>query len=1514
MEVNYKIIIFGNNIFQEIELDNNETRIGTTNNCNIRFNRILYKDDFEIGINKEDKWKLYCSDNLYIEQKSLTLQLPIDLNYGMEVNVRYKDSGALLFSISFNIDFDKLQHNYNRQIDISNKDKIYIGGTPDCDIVINNQFINTDRICITKNRGKGYLLERIETRYGIYVNGFKNDDKFVTLEDYDFFMLDGCQFYIKYGFLYTSVQDVSVKEDIIYADLTEQDNAMDYPRFQRNSRVHVIVPEEKVNILSPKNRPAVPEKNIFATIAPTLIAAVLMITMRSMMGSNTMFVIYSGVMMGMGVITSLISYIIQGKKYKKDTLAREKEYTDYAKKQENKIQQLRAEEEKALNDLYISPEKEVEEVIKFDSRLFEKEKSDIDYLELYLGTGRKKSRCEVEFKKQDFKDTEDKLIEYPEMLKNEYEYIDGIPITIDLKKINAVGVIGSKENQYNILKNITLDIVTRHFYDDVKLYYIISNEDVEKFEWIRWLKNVRNENNTYRNFAYDDDSKKFMFEMLYTDLSGRELMDKEQVNKLPDKIIFVYSMHDIEKHPLSKYIKECGRYGYTFIFFNEYQELIPQGCDRFIYVDKTKGMVLNTHNKMMKEQFEYSAVDDNVVKFLSQKLGCVEVNTVNLESTLTNNITLYKLLNIMSADDLDLMKRWSESRVYESMVAPLGVKNGGEIVYLDLNEKHHGPHGLVAGTTGSGKSEILQSYILSMATLYHPYEVSFVIIDFKGGGMVNQFKNLPHLIGSITNIDGIEIERSLLSIKAELTKRQEIFAEYNVNHIDAYIKLYRQKKATQPLPHLILIVDEFAELKSNQPEFMKELISASRIGRSLGVHLILATQKPSGVVDEQIWSNSKFRLCLKVQNKNDSNEVIKSPLAAEIKEPGRAYFQVGNNEIFDLFQSAYSGADIDADKIGNKKPFKLYGLTLNGQKHMLYEQKKEKNVSDKTQLNAIVEYIDRYCKKKGIAKLPGICLPGLGNLINYEYNVRKAERESDINICLGIYDDPSNQIQDLYFNNLTQNNTFILGSSQYGKTNLLEVVLRNIASQYSPQEVNVYILDFASMILKTFAMMNHVGGVVTVSDDEKIKSFFRMMNEEIEQRKDILSQLGLSSYSAYKDAGYKELPQIIIMVDNLTALKEMYLNNEDYFLPICREGLAVGISIIVTNQQMIGMGYKYLSNFSNRIAFYCNDDSEYNSLFNHCRVQCRNIPGRGLFEMDNHFYEFQSYLAFQGEKEIDRVNEMRKFIEEVNEKYVGKKAKMIPEIPDIITEEIAHQYCENTDYEIMVGLDYKTILPVKLNMMQLGAITLAGRDGLGRTNFIENVIRTLNMNVDKNPAFVYVFDNYMRKMEYIQKYSVVNSYSVDAQDAIKVINAVAEVLKDRQEKMLGYNAKDYLKEQPYMLIVINDKDMLDIISKNKECIQNFKDIIDKYKKLKACIILSNIDNSSIPFNCNDIMKKIKENRHYIIFDDMANFKIIEPPMSLIKENRKRLKPGDAYYVKDNMIVKIRTVYVKKNES
>lgn len=1508
MENSYKLVLFGNGIYQEIELsDSTQMKIGTTNNCKFRFDKKAFFEEFEIEVALIDgSWRMMCSDNLYIAMDGIMKQYSVNLSHGDEVMVKYQNGNAELFSVSFLIDFDRNENKYDRQIDITEASQIVIGGNNNCDIFINNEYIGHDYITLTR-QNNGYLLEDNNTQYGIYVNGFKIDEKKVLVNDFDFFMVGGCQFYVKFGHLYTDSKTAVAGNRLSSIDLSQQNNQMQYPKFHRNTRVHVVVPDTKIEILQPKEKPQEPEKNILLTILPTIMSTMMMMVMRSMMSSNKIFVIYCGVMMVIGVSTSLITHFSQGRKYRKDMQKREMEYTEYARKQEEKIKDLRKKEKEALDEIYISTKEEVEEAVNFDSRIFEKDKTDEDYMSIYIGRGRKKSRCEVEYKEQEFKDTEDKLQDYPKMLHDEYEYIDDVPITISLNEVNALGIIGDRTSQYNLLKNITMDLCIRHFYDDVKFFYLFEEQDIAKFSWMRWLKNVRNSDNTIRNFMYDEKSRKNLFEYIYADLSMRESLDEGAVKLLPDVVVFVYSMEGIEKHPVSKYIKKCNKYGYTFIFFNEYKELIPQGCDWFIYLSENKSVLLNTKDKDDNAEFSYEVIDDNIAAYISKKLGCAYVDKVNLASALTSNISLFKLLNIMSVDDLDLGQRWANSKVYESMAAPLGVKSGNEIVCLDLNEKHHGPHGLVAGTTGSGKSEILQSYILSIATLFHPYEIGFVIIDFKGGGMVNQFKNLPHLIGSITNIDGMEIDRSLMSIKAELKKRQEVFAKYNVNHIDAYIKLFKQGKADMPLPHLILIVDEFAELKMDQPEFMKELISAARIGRSLGVHLILATQKPSGVVDDQIWSNSKFKLCLKVQNKQDSNEVLKSPLAAEIKEPGRAYLQVGNNEIFELFQSAYSGADVNADKMGNKKSFKLFGLNLLGQKQLLYEQKANKSGQTQTQLDAIVDYVADYCAKKHIDRLPGICLPSLESVINYEFMARKAQVETDINVCLGIYDDPSNQLQDTLFNNITQNNTFILGSSQYGKTNLLQDMIKGIAMQYTPDEVNIYILDFASMILKTFESLNHVGGVITASDDEKLKNFFKMMRSEIDKRKAILSEMGLSSFSAYRDCGNRELAQIVIMVDNMTALRELYLVNEDNFLPICREGLSVGISVVVTNQQMVGMGYKYLSNFSNRIAFFCNDSGEYSTLFGHCKMKCRNIPGRGICEIDKTLYEFQSYLAFEGEKEIDRVKAVKEFIADINERYTDQMAKKIPEIPEILTEKLAAQYEYKPGYNIFVGLDYKTIMPLYFKLLQMNMFAIIGMQGMGRKNFIENIVKSLDRHKGVEPAEVYVYDDVMRSLDRLNKYEVVKEYSMDAAQICEKIAEVSGVLEERYNSMRQDPKNFKLNEEKYILFIIHNKDAIDNICADKECLQKYKDILSKYKNMKAGFVFSNVENAQIPFNANDIMKQLKDKKAFVAFNNIQDIKITDIPLATAKENKKPIKPGDCFVIINNGVGKIRTV-------
>jgi S-DNA-T family DNA segregation ATPase FtsK/SpoIIIE len=218
-----------------------------------------------------------------------------------------------------------------------------------------------------------------------------------------------------------------------------------------------------------------------------------------------------------------------------------------------------------------------------------------------------------------------------------------------------------------------------------------------------------------------------------------------------------------------------------------------------------------------------------------------------------------------------------------------------------------------------------------MAVNYSPEEVSFVLIDYKGGGLTGAFENkltgvtLPHLAGTITNLDKAEINRSLASIKSELTRRQAIFnqvkAKLNESTLDIYKyqQLYRAGLVSEPISHLFIISDEFAELKSQQPEFMSELISTARIGRSLGVHLILATQKPSGIVDDQIWSNSKFKVCLKVQEKADSMDVIKRTDAVTLKKAGRFYLQVGYNDYFAIGQAAYAGTKyVPKNKIAKK--------------------------------------------------------------------------------------------------------------------------------------------------------------------------------------------------------------------------------------------------------------------------------------------------------------------------------------------------------------------------------------------------------------------------------------------------------------------------------------------------------------------------------------------------------------------------------------------------------------------
>ena len=1498
MEKRYRIIISGKQLYKEIEIspEHKSLRFGTGLNCDVRVRRGLFFEPVELLFARDEKgeWSVLCSDNLYIYVDEVRKLMSIPIHHGMEVEFRYQKTEGTVLNIQFVMDFDYEQKEYNRRYDIASLPTISIGTNPSNQLVLSGPYMNNDNIVLHKKNNE-YELKIISTKYGVSHNGNLVADQ-ALIRNGDFFAVANYGFFYKNGCLYTQ-QNLPIGENgLTHTDSTRRGN---YPKFNRNTRVLTKINDEKIEILDPPPIPKKPKNDLIGRLLPSLSMVLISVVMASGGGAFVLFSLVSSVV---GIVTGVRGVRNAKKDYKKEKKDRVKKYTNYIDRKKNEIAQARQEEKDILCDKYISERQEIGRLKNFSHDLFDRCREDEDFLEVRLGIGKREAERKIEYKKQERLEVEDELQNVPKELHDQYKYISETPIVCSLNKVNAVGIIGKKTERFEIMKGMILDICARQYHADVKMFFVAEKQEADKITWLRMLPHVQNDILGIHNVVCDDSSRTVIFEYLYKELSLRE----ESKKNFPHIVVFLYDEYGFKSHPLSRFVENAKEIGVTFVFLGDTRADISLGCEYLIQSSEAgKGTLIDTKDSKKEKKFTYNLISDSDMHAMVQLLAPVYTEEISLEGSLTKNISLFELLHILAVEDVNLAQRWNAAKVYQSMAAPIGVAKSGMIL-LDLHDKAHGPHGLVAGTTGSGKSELLQTYILSMAALYHPYEVGFVIIDFKGGGMANQFKDLPHMMGRITNIDGKEINRSLRSIKAELNKRQRLFAEAGVNHIDNYIIKVRKGEVKIPLPHLILIVDEFAELKAEQPDFMKELISAARIGRSLGVHLILATQKPSGQVDEQIWSNSRFKLCLKVQSPQDSNEVLKSPLAAEIKEPGRAYLQVGNNEMFELFQSAYSGAP-ERTEDSNLKEFTIYEITSSGKRLPVYVQKKKKEQNVKTQLDAMVQYMASFCQKNQLKKLPEICLPSLEECIEFPIQKASSDRSSHIVAEIGIYDDPDNQLQDVYSVDLTNQNMMIIGSAQSGKTNLLQTLIRSVTTKYTPQDVNIYIIDFASMYLKNFETLNHVGGVVTASEDEKLKNLFKLLYKEIAFRKEKILSLGVSSFSAYKEAGFNDLPQIIVMVDNLTTLKELYFQDNDELLNICRDGLAVGVSVVIANAQMSGIGYRYLSNFACRVALFNNDSSEYSSLFDYCHERINDIHGRCLVEVDKVHLECQTFLSFTGEKEYERVSQMKEYIEAVNQLANGKRAKAIPVIPNVLTmQQVSADYAnEMRNYDVVAGLDFASVMPFNLELNGIGAIALSGRKGMGIHNFMRYLVRILEQRYSDKTE-VYIIDGFARKLADVEKCKNVKEYEVLPAKSVDILCGIEKILQERYEK-IAIGESNLLDEAKMIMVIINNAAALEEITNNLEAQTAYNNIVGKYKNMNACIVVGDYPNENISYSAPDIIKKIRDARNFIFFDDLTNMKIIDLPLAAMREHKKPIEAGEAFYIHENEVRKLKTV-------
>lgn len=1520
MRDDFLLTISGHNTFREVELDADTSlvRVGTTPRCDVRYRAEQFFSQFELELARDEGgvWSLACSDEVYLSRDGVQRLSFQRLSHGDELSVKYSDSGATLFSVLFAINFERERGSYDRYVDLSALPGLTIGGLPTCNLMLNGSYVTGDLLVLDRERGTGRLtLTEAHTRYGVLLNGRRLERPSV-LEDMTFFSVANYYFYYKDERLYFSRSADIALQGVSCVNRPRMWEGSTYPLFNRNTRVRELQSTDKIAVLDPPAKQEPQRQSIVVQLLPAVgMLGITLLIRGQMMGgsaSSMGLMVMSVASVGLGVVTSVVSIVTERRRFKRETQKRLDTYNGYIAEKRAQVEDARAAERALLVRTYPSVERELALVRDFSGDLFDRRPGDDDFLQLRLGTGSRPSARPLDVKEREALEV-DELALLPAQLRDEYALIEGAPISVGLAQVNALGVVGPRTRRCDLMRTMVVDLCCRQYESDCKLYLVVEPGNAEEVSWARGLPHVRNDELGCRNIACDGESRNLLFEHLYKELMAREEAGARGArpgeHAWTHLTVLVLDECGLKNHPLSRFIDKAASLDVTFVFFEAARELLPMGCDRIVTLeeDRAAGTVVDAHDEQPPARFDYEVVSPSQAADFARTLAPVFCEEISLEGTLTRSITFFQMLGIIAADDLDLAKRWASTDVTRSLAAPIGVSKT-RTVTLDLHDKADGPHGLVAGTTGSGKSEVLLTYVLSMATLFHPYEVGFVIIDFKGGGMANQLRGLPHLIGAITNIDGREIDRSLKSIKAELRRRQRLFAEADVNHISAYIRKFKAGEVRVPLPHLVLIVDEFAELKAEQPEFMGELISAARIGRSLGVHLILATQKPSGQVNEQIWSNSRFKLCLKVQSKEDSNEVIKSPLAAEIKEAGRAYLQVGNNEVFELFQSAYSGAP---EHTGDEdvREFSLYEVELSGKRVPIYQRRRQKSDEGAvTQLDAVVAHVARYCERAGIQKLPNICLPPLPEHLELPADARMEGGR----VPLGVYDDPDNQLQARALFELDNANTFIVGSAQTGKTNLLQTIIRVVAQSRNPRQATFYVLDFASMILKNLEGLAHVGGVVLPSEDERVKNLFKLLSAELAARKRRLLEAGVSSFSAYLEAGHDDLPHIYLVLDNFSVFRELYADRyEDALVGLARDGIACGISLIVANSVTTGFGFKYLTNFSTYIALTCNDSGEYGVLFDRCRMQPKNVAGRGLCRFDKTVYEFQAYLGFEGEREVDRVAAMRAFVATANAAHPGERARRIPTVPDDLTLGYVRENFEVGASAVPLGLSYATVEPVCVDLDAQFSLSIVAKDERASLPVLATLMADLRRGFFDRPVEVHVVDGLTRELAAWRDVPFVASYHSDHSEVSTVIEQVSERLEARRAAV-AERGMGALEGEPYLVVVVNSREALDFVSESKDLVAAYTTLRKQCARLRVLFVFSAVPDATVSFSSPALLKEFKDERRGVLLTTVAEQHFYD-----INATQARalggIEPGQAYLVSGTDVSKIRLAEAREGE-
>lgn len=1401
---------------------------------------------FQIKETREE-WYLFSKPGYFFSGDAVMKKTWLAVRPGGRAEVWEEQTEICISKIFFQRREQERAGSYTYFVELKKEGVLNVGGEHFSHIKIQTLLFSRRWMEICWERGRFWVSGNT---WDIFHNGDTLRDK-TALQEHDFLEIGEVRFYFKRERLYFDM-DETIQCSGIGLRVCERERT-DYPDYMCRIRWKEPYPVCPVTVIWPENFPAKKEGRLFPTLFSSLGMVLVMLLLQNKSGRSAgMERLIFGMM---AILTAVVTWGYG----KLDTLRRQRkyirQYRAYLREKETFLKEKRAEERSFLEKYEQSWREHFKQVQSLSWRLFEKSPEDWDFLCVRLGEGEGEPRTRIQFQRKEEIEGQHVLWKEAEEMITRQNKMESAPIVLDLRVPGELGIVGREGEEVRLLEMILFETACSHSEEDVRIAVLGTEELIQKISWLRFLPHIQR-GEEGRWIGWDRKSRDLVTDLINSEIARRVL----EKRKTPAWVVCCLEESIEETHGLAQHGAEAVSCGIYPIFLKKDERELPRGCSAKICVEGNRGTIF-FDGVGKQTEFAVDFPEREMLEKASRILAAARQKKMDKSWELPKKLTLSELMEKEGTQIWELKKRWCQER--ETLPVPIGVTEGGELFYLDIHEKVHGPHGLAAGTTGSGKSEMMLTYLLCAALFFPPWRLQFLIIDFKGGGLAGQLKGLPHLAGVITNLEEAFLERSLLFIRAELKKRQRILSEFRCAHVDEYEKIYRkQQKELQPMPHLILIVDEFAELKAEQPEFMKELISASRIGRSLGIHLILATQKPSGQVSEQIFSNAKFRICLKVQSENDSREVLHSPLAAQIREVGRGYFQVGNQEVFWLFQAAYSSERKAAGQGG----FQIFRILLGGERVPFYEKKKGK-AQGRTQAEEIRCLIEEQWRKQFKRPLPTVCMEPLREEIFYPQERIQKEKWR---FPIGIYDNPQMQCQPEAILEMKEKNLLVTGSMGYGKQNLFFVVLRAMAEQ-NGEEIEIYLADFECRIPKILEELPQMGGIIYAEEEEKLENLIEMIEEEILFRK---QQRGF----AEQEKG--EMIPIILVWFSYVRWKKRYPELEERIATIWKEGIRFGIYTMIFQEETSGIG-QLLSDFGCRIALYHQDTSIYRQMIDGIRGKLPPIPGRGFFEKEHEVYQMQIYLAFRGKTKKEQQLKLEDWIWE-GKKKTKKQARAIPFIPKELSWE-TYPICRRKG-DVPAAIKFKRLQAVFWSEWK-GKIT--GICGEGQAGWIAQIPLTWQIFQEKLQLFV--LDDERGGLQYLNAKKGIYLYTKNREE---IFNKIEERRKDREETVL---------------LILNGMSVITEIS--QEEIQ-YHTICRLAKEI--VILCTNLENRMIRYQSPRLLQEIKERGQILFFGEKSEIKLVEIPFGEIKRCKERKQESEIFYWNGSHLEKWKVALEREN--